>query len=551
MEPEFPQNEKLRGYNPKNDLGFFPSSIYNSTILFKYKEEYSKITWQTDGVKLLLKNSFNQEDIRIYRFLILKNCIPKEYIGELWFISSGAKKEMLNNPGYYDYLNNNYPSNYFLPSLHQIDLDMHRTFPEDPFYNNQDNIEKLRNILINYSKRNISIGYVQGFNFIVGKIFKFLQDEEKSFWIFVQIIENILPIDFYSEMAGVMADVDILLCLIKQIYIPDLLENLDDGLMIYFKNIIMQWFLSLFILNFPESSQIIIWNMFFIEKKIVLFKSAIFLMKLVKNNLLEIKDMEKFKNFLKNYFENFNNNEYLKKILILKKFEIDNLFIDVNRKYILENYILNINKINEFKVDLLKKEISEKHEFCDTNCQICVYDYKMKYNIIENFVLKNNDHINIIDNYLDDENLDKKYNVENNYNNEKINYNNILLERGEHYCYHLKRNKTKSEEKCEEEDNYSTGTDQSNNEKEKENFIRNSYYEMKKQYKQLKKSKCKTNFENFKKGNENENYETFITNINNNYNKMSLFDIIVLHPTEAQREKNMTLSQTQLDFSFT
>lgn len=103
-----------------------------------------------------------------------------------------------------------------------------------------------------YSKRNLTIGYVQGFNFIAGRLLKYIKDEEKAFWTFSQIIEDILPINYYSEMAGVMIDVDLLVCLMNQKYIPDFASQMKEGFFIYLKNIIFQWFLSLFILNLSD-----------------------------------------------------------------------------------------------------------------------------------------------------------------------------------------------------------------------------------------------------------------------------------------------------------
>ena len=42
-------------------------------------------------------------------------------------------------------------------------------------------------------------------NFIVGNILKYL-NEEQTFWIFVSIVENNLPIDYYSDMLGILVD---------------------------------------------------------------------------------------------------------------------------------------------------------------------------------------------------------------------------------------------------------------------------------------------------------------------------------------------------------
>jgi len=42
-------------------------------------------------------------------------------------------------------------------------------------------------------------------NFIVGNLLKYMNEEE-SFWVFVSICENILPIDYYSDMLGILVD---------------------------------------------------------------------------------------------------------------------------------------------------------------------------------------------------------------------------------------------------------------------------------------------------------------------------------------------------------
>ena len=56
----------------------------------------------------------------------------------------------------------------------QIDKDLKRSIYKD----DKDFIEKVRSVLINYSIRNSSIGYCQGFNFIVEKIMKVMENNE-------------------------------------------------------------------------------------------------------------------------------------------------------------------------------------------------------------------------------------------------------------------------------------------------------------------------------------------------------------------------------------
>ena len=59
----------------------------------------------------------------------------------------------------------------------QIDKDLKRSIYKD----DTNFIEKVRNVLTNYSIRNSSIGYCQGFNFIVEKIMRIMENNEVLF----------------------------------------------------------------------------------------------------------------------------------------------------------------------------------------------------------------------------------------------------------------------------------------------------------------------------------------------------------------------------------
>jgi hypothetical protein len=102
---------------------------------------------------------------------------PDFYRSKLWILCSGAKKQINENPSYYSNLKK---LSLEVPSLYkdQINKDIKRT-------TNPGNVpkfeEKLYNILICYSIRNSSIGYCQGFNFIVARLIYILKDEVKYF----------------------------------------------------------------------------------------------------------------------------------------------------------------------------------------------------------------------------------------------------------------------------------------------------------------------------------------------------------------------------------
>ncbi len=108
---------------------------------------------------------------------------------QIWLLTSGAKREIMNNPDYYKNLTERFPKNIPSPFVEQIDMvfieklfispnqDVRRTFPDDLMFRKEDVLQKLKNVLLAYSRRNLTIGYCQGFNFIVGRLVKIYSEE--------------------------------------------------------------------------------------------------------------------------------------------------------------------------------------------------------------------------------------------------------------------------------------------------------------------------------------------------------------------------------------
>ena len=122
------------------------------------------------------------EEKEILKFLISIGT-PNLYRAKLWLLCSGAKRDINENPDYYAnliLLSSNVPSLY----EKQINLDVLRSNPKKN--KNQVYLEQLRRILIFYSIRNSSIGYCQGFNFIVCRLLDILKDEVKIIFILLE-----------------------------------------------------------------------------------------------------------------------------------------------------------------------------------------------------------------------------------------------------------------------------------------------------------------------------------------------------------------------------
>ena len=533
--------KNLKGRKDKNnevlqDMNIFPSILLTLDQMYIIRGQLNEISWEKEGKELLKKISFSEEDKKIYKLLLIKGVIPPKYRGEFWYISSGAKRELLQHPNYYKYILEKYPKNILsydkIGTKEQIEKDLRRTFPGEEYFKDSNNIEKLRNILTCYFNRNLS-GYTQGCNFIVGRLLEFIEDEEKVFWTFSQLMENILSVDYFSQMLGVYVEVDILMCLLKNLYTPDMIKHLEKkDTSIYLQNILLQWFISLFIIKFPKNLQLIIWDILFIEKKIVLYKVSISLLHKYRNQIASTDSIESLNKFLDEKFSNFSDVTFLKYVLLLKNFEFDDEFLNINRRNFIEKKKKMWEKDSKNKIKVIKDTLVNREDLCNENWPICIYDANLKYEYNDSVTYRQLNDCNIIEDYFTDDKYlnDKKYfNYNNDLNNNNLNYESILIDRKPHYCKEYNKNIIFDVEN-ESKDNSSkdSSLDDSKNEIDNEDYL-----EKKKAYKQIRKMGCVCSYLYYKnispKKNKNKSNHKFENNIEKflskgllNYSKYSL-----------------------------
>ena len=191
--------------------------------------------------------------------------------------------DMPHNRNYYFYLrdqNIEYPN----PCFNQIELDLRRTFPND----SPDVINKLivplRNVLTTFVKRNPTIGYCQGMNFIVGNLLKYLNEEE-SFWVFVSITENILPIDYYSDMMGILVDQKVFEILLKERY-PRVVSHMQKH-NYQLDLIAFQWLVTLFFNSLQHETEKFILTAFLLKGSKIIIRFALLIIEHFKLDVLK------------------------------------------------------------------------------------------------------------------------------------------------------------------------------------------------------------------------------------------------------------------------
>ena len=437
----------------------------NEKIIINKNEEYEKnqiYTWEKEGLELMEnldnKISFSSKENYILMQLFKNDTIPKKYHPKIWLISSGAKRQMLNNENYYNNLLNGYFSEIPSSFEKQIDLDIPRTFNDLEKYKNKNLIKKLKNVLITFTRRNITIGYCQGFNFIIGKFLEiYNENEEEVFWLFCQLIEVIFPSDYYLTLSGVLTDTTILNEIIQMKY-----PNLEPSLQINFYNSIIIFLTALFINNVNEETLYTIYDSLFLNGSITIFKSVLFILDYCKQKYDSLKKTLEL-NELKNY-----NQKIMSEIPYYYVNKLRNLLFDYHKEYEFTMNTLNkkrneIRKITEKEIQLNYKNkkfneeqknnvlrmnsyISLEKNECDLDWPLCIYDRKYRFENVDYFVFKVLDEPNLIDNYYFEDCNNKTLNDENinsNYNDIKekaIIYKNLLIERRNHLCIKIGNN---------------------------------------------------------------------------------------------------------------
>ncbi|KAL4946788.1 hypothetical protein BDV06DRAFT_181540 [Aspergillus oleicola] len=180
---------------------------------------------------------------REFRALVLGG-IPVALRSKIWSECSGASS--MRVPGYYDDLVKGIGGSEPDASVvAQIDMDINRTLTDNVFFRKGPGVEKLKEVLLAYSRRNPEVGYCQGMNLIAGSLLLITPTAEDSFWLLTSMIEVILPKHYYDHgLLASRADQQVLRQYISQV-LPKLSSHLDS-LGVELEALTFQWFLSVF-----------------------------------------------------------------------------------------------------------------------------------------------------------------------------------------------------------------------------------------------------------------------------------------------------------------
>mmetsp|Transcript_23149 Transcript_23149/g.22627 ORF Transcript_23149/g.22627 Transcript_23149/m.22627 type:complete len:151 (-) Transcript_23149:1069-1521(-) len=125
-------------------------------------------------------------------------------------------------------------------------------------------------------------------NFIVGRLRKYLEEED-AFWVFVMIIESLLPFDYFALMIGVLIDQKTFMQMVQEklLNVHDKFQELgfDPSILAF------QWFVCLFSYNMPEETSLRILDLIMLRGHKAIFSIGLALVHLMKDQILICKDI--------------------------------------------------------------------------------------------------------------------------------------------------------------------------------------------------------------------------------------------------------------------
>ena len=293
---------------------------------------------------------------------------------KVWLLTSGALKEINNNPNYYSSLCELTKK---IPLIYekQIEVDLERTDVSEGTTTEKigsDVIPHLRQILQCYSVRSSSIGYCQGFNYIAAKIYKVTQDEEETFWILTKVLEEILPINYYSDIIGLIADSIVIYSSVQSIF-PELSEHFKDnefGTLV--NNFLNRWLIGLFTQNLNEEVLNLVWDMFLLDGNVILVQVSLILFAILENQLLSNKNTLKgVQSILSDQFRTVTSKNLLKSYFKNQIFLLDPNQLTIMQSKFAKDYVEK-HKKNDPSIIKIPIYYTKKYDKCDKKYPYCI-----------------------------------------------------------------------------------------------------------------------------------------------------------------------------------
>ncbi|XP_048575778.1 small G protein signaling modulator 3 homolog isoform X3 [Nematostella vectensis] len=223
--------------------------------------------------------------------------IPHSMRAPIWMRISGALQKKINAEFTYKQVVRA-SSDENSPASKQIEKDLLRTMPNNACFSTPTStgLLRMRRILRSLAWLYPDIGYCQGMGMIVASLLLFVEEED-AFWLTSTIIEDLNPPSYYSStLIGVQADQRVLRQLIVS-YLPHTDQQLKEH-DIELSLITLHWFLTAFASVVHTKILLRIWDIYFYEGSVTLFRATLGMLKLKEEYILTLDNSAQIFNVL-------------------------------------------------------------------------------------------------------------------------------------------------------------------------------------------------------------------------------------------------------------
>lgn len=224
--------------------------------------------------------------------------IPNKLRSSVWPKLLHVDRWVRDNPGVYEKMLK--LARRFTTEARQVDADVNRQFREHIVYRERFSVKQrsLFNVLTAYSVYNMEVGYCQGMAGVAGILLLYM-DEEDAFWALnVFFTESKyamhgLFIEGFPKLTRFLTHHDRLL----ERFMPRLKKHFDknnvDAILYSLK-----WFFVIFVERIPFSLALRVWDLYLLLGERVMTAMAYTILKLHKNRLMRLSDMDQIIEFL-------------------------------------------------------------------------------------------------------------------------------------------------------------------------------------------------------------------------------------------------------------